>query len=327
MEKDFLSVPYISLAGAVIIISIWLARLLFKKTPKVMYYALWAGVVMIVSIVGFTVNRANATGETLDRRPMTMAEIQTQRLSQHLLDFAEIPRGEDLRGQEYSGDWDGDGKNDRAYFSQESAQTTGYDYRNRAVVDFGNGEHIVAVSDELEQMSTWGGRFLIESADLNGDRQNEILLLIDLGGQGGHGSFGLYPYTRTKNGWELMNAPHHGFSLGLDYKDGKVTVTSGDYVETVADDAMLSAHYAVLGSESEWERVKSKEYHEANAADPICDIAVKEEAGKTIVKISQYVTGITGSHADGFGYLETTLSWKTDGAYSVDDMCFVLMPQ
>jgi hypothetical protein len=264
-----------------------------------------------------------------DKAPVSeidFAGIQAKRLTQHLLDFAEIPRGEDLRAQEYSGDWDGDGKADRAYFSEEPTQAAGYNYRNRVVAELGNGERIIADSDELEQMSSWGGSFLIESADLTGDGQNEILLLIDLGGQGGRGSFGLYPYVRMGSGWMLMDAPHHGFPLALDYKDGRATVTSGDYSETVACDALLTAHYAASDNKYEREQVKGKDYHEEYAADSICDIALKQESGRTVVKVSQYVAGITGVHVDGLGYLVTTLSWSANGRYSVDDMYFVFMP-
>ncbi len=260
-----------------------------------------------------------------DKTHERLNKKQAERLAAHLLEFAEYPRGEDLRGFEYSGDWDGDGQADRAYMNDQNPP---HGYRNQVRVELGNGERIVADSIELESMGYWGGSgFLIESGDLTGDGQNEILLMIDLGGQGGRGSYGLYPFTRTENGWALMDAPRHGFSLALDYKDGKAAVTSGAYSETVADDEMLRAHYAADHSESEWDRVKGREYHAENAADPICDIALVQENGKTLVKLSQYVVGVTGVHVDGLGYLVTTLSWNAEGAFSVEDMRFVLWPQ
>ncbi len=260
-----------------------------------------------------------------DKTHERLNKKQAERLAAHLLEFAEYPRGEDLRGWEYSGDWDGDGQADRAYMNDQNPP---HGYRNQVRVELGNGERIVADSIELESMGYWGGSgFLIESGDLTGDGQSEILLMIDLGGQGGRGSYGLYPFTRTENGWALMDAPRHGFSLALDYKDGKAAVTSGAYSETVADDEMLRAHYAADHSESEWDRVKGREYHAENAADPICDIALVQENGKTLVKLSQYVVGVTGVHVDGLGYLVTTLSWNAEGAFSVEDMRFVLWPQ
>lgn len=260
--------------------------------------------------------------------PEGLAKKQAGRLAEHLLAFAEYPRGEEQLGREYLGDFDGDGGEDRAYLEETYSPDSGYTARNLVVVELSGGERITADSEELESMAYWGGSgFLIESGDLTGDGQNEILLMIDLGGQGGRGSFGLYPYTRTDNGWELMDAPYSGYSLALDYKDGKAAVTSGDYSEIVADDEMLSAHYAADNSASEWERIKGVEYHAENAADPICDIALVEEDGKTLVKISQYVIGVTGVHVDGLGYLVTTLSWNAEGAFTVKDMRFVLWPQ
>lgn len=246
------------------------------------------------------------------------SRIQKERLAQHLADFSEVPRGESLSAQDYSGDWDGDGKADRASFEMDHKQV---------VVALGNGERVVADAGELEECSAWGRSFLIEAADLTGDGQNEILLLIDLGGQGGRGSFGLYPYMRTDNGWALMEAPYHGVSVALEYQNGEASVTSGTYSESIADDALLGEHYAAENSMPEWEQVKGTDYFEEFAADAICDIAVKQRGGKAVVKISQYVTGITGVHVDQLGYLVTTLSWDADAKYSVNDIYFVLMPQ
>lgn len=257
--------------------------------------------------------------------PKDLAKKQADRLAEHLLEFAESPRGEGLNGQAYSGDWDGDGRADRASIKARDADVSGYSHKSQVVVELGSGERIIADSGELEQWASWGGRgFLIESGDLTGDGQNEILLMIDLGGRGG---YGLYPYAKTENGWALMDAPYQGFSLALDYKDGNAAVTSGAYSEIVADGEMLRAHYAAGNGESEWERIKGVEYHKKNAADPICDIALAEEDGKTLVKLSQYVTGMTGVRVDGLGYLVTTLSWDAKGAFSVKDMRFVLWPQ
>lgn|GEM_PF-1816457 len=73
--------------------------------------------------------------------------------------------------------------------------------------------------------------------------------------------------------------------------------------------------------------MRGKEYLEENAADAICDIALVSRGGKTLVKISQYVSGPTGSHADLLGYFVSTLSWDGAGAWSAAGMSFVLSPQ
>lgn len=254
-----------------------------------------------------------------------LAQSQSERLSAHLKEFSELPRSEDGFESAYSDDWDGDGKPDEAYLQDE--EDSFQDNRQHVTVAFGDGASIVADAIALEGMSEWGRDFLIEAADLTGDGQNEILLLIDLGGQGGHGSYGLYIYRKSGGGWILMDAPHHGYELLLHWKENVATVSSGNYSEVVADAAVIRAHYMAKGEETIWEEVDGKEYYNAYAADAPCDIALVQGEGKTLVKISQYITGMTGAHVDGLGYLVTTLEWDESGAYTVADMYFVLCPQ
>ncbi|MCE5234528.1 MAG: VCBS repeat-containing protein [Clostridiaceae bacterium] len=249
-----------------------------------------------------------------------LAQKQAERLEEHLLNFAEYPRGEDDFAFEYEGDWDGDGKTDRAYLEG--------DFRERVAVKFGNGQSLKADAHELEAMSGWGGRFLITAADLTGDGRNEIVLLIDLGGQGGRGSYGLYPYKLGESEWELMDAPRYGSTVELAWENDIATISSGGYSEVVADAAMIQAHYKADHAESEWEVwVKDKIYFTEDAADAICDIAFVENDGHAAVMLSQYVTGMTGVHVDGLGYFVTTLAWDENGAVSVEAMYFVLWPQ
>jgi len=256
-----------------------------------------------------------------------LAKKQTERLTAFLSDFSEPPRGEDGFGREYAGDWDGDGKADNAYMNEDSSGEEGYVYNSAVVVDFGNGEQLALDAETLEDVSCWGSTFTLEAADLTGDGQNEIIFLVDLGGQGGRGSYGLYPYTKKGGVWRLMDAPYHGYALTLDWRDGLASVESGDYLEIIADSAMLQAHYRSGGMDSDWETIKDAEYHVENAADAPCDFALVQKNGKTAVKIIQYTTGMTGSHADELGYLATTLSWDPEGTPSIEEMQFILCPQ
>lgn len=89
---------------------------------------------------------------------------------------------------------------------------------------------------------------------------------------------------------------------------------------------MLAAHYAASNSLSSFEEVRIKACREDNASNAICDIALIQQDGKTLVKISQYVFGLTGAHADQLGYLVTALSWNEAGSYSEEDMHFVSSP-
>ena len=250
---------------------------------------------------------------------LELAKLQEERHQAHLTNFAEYPRGEDGFATEYEGDWDGDGKLDHAYFRGDSGE--------RVIVALGNGESISADAEELELMSYWGRSFLLTAADLTGDGQNEIVLLIDLGGQGGRGSYGLYPYRRNGDGWELMDTPRYGLVLALTWENSVATVSNGDYSEVVADADMIRAHYAADHAEDAWEAIKNQTYFKENAADAICDIAFVEENDRTVVMISQYTVGMTDSHVDGLGYFVTTLGWDDRGNSSIIDRYFVLWPQ
>lgn len=255
-----------------------------------------------------------------------LSAVQAARAAEYLTEFSAIPRGENGFANEYNGDWDNDGKPDRAYVDKQAADIEGYTLKNRVVVEFGSGESISAEATMLAEMSEWGGDFLLEAADLTGDGQNEILLLINFGGQGGRGSYSLYPYMHTERGWEAMMPPKTGAELALEWKDNTVTVRSGDYYDVVADDKMLREQYLAQDLELEWNRVDGTSYRTEQAADALCDIALVESNGKTLVKTSQYVTGVTGVHSDQLGYLVTVYEWEADGSFCVADMRVVYMP-
>ncbi len=252
---------------------------------------------------------------------------QAQRREKYLGEFSMNPRGEEGFGRKYEGDWDEDGKTDKAAFEELPSEIEGYSDNRAVTVQFGDGERISADSLQLAEISAWGSSFLLEAADLTGDGSNEIILLIDIGGAGGRGSYALYPYMRGSDGWAAMAPPKSGVELSLEWKDNIATVKSGDYSEIVAGADMLRLKYAQEGAEAEWKRVDGTEYHNESAADAICDIALVPGNGKTLVKSSQYVTGVTGVHVDQLGYLVTTYEWAQDGSFSVRDMQFVYLPQ
>lgn len=277
----------------------------------------------------YSMLHAGANGEILSSASPSSAEVnhalaetQARRLAAHLAEFSEPPRGENGFGSEFSGDWDGDGKPDKAYMHADGQLVT---------IEFGDGMTLTADALILEEMSGWGRRFLIESADLTGDGLSEILLFIDLGGNGGHGHYVLYPYRRNERGWTLMDAPHHGYELALTWNDNIATVASGNYSEIIGDEAMIRAHYFTSDSQESaqiiWNEINGAAYYSGNAADAPCDIALTTQNGKTLVKILQYTIGMTGAHADKLGYLVTTLEWDESGACTARHMHFILYPQ
>lgn len=253
------------------------------------------------------------------------AQPRWQETNSRVLDYPEEfsnpPRGEEGFKYEYTGDWDGDGKVDRAFMTRRLQGSIATQAERFVIVSFGNGTSIAVDSLELEGMAYWGRSFLIESADLTGDGKNEILLLIDLGGQGGNGSYSLYPYEYKNDAWAPMEAPRRGYALTLDWQNNHIRLISGDYLDVIfIDTDLIRRHYIADGAEEEWKRLDGAQYHEENAADPICDIALIEEGGRVLVRISQYITGISGSHVDCLGYLITTLEWDQNGQYAVRNM-------
>ena len=256
-----------------------------------------------------------------------LRQTQAQRLNEYLKEFPAIPHAENGFAKEYRGDWDADGKQDHAYLSDSATGSTAIANGRFVTIAFGNGTRLTADAKELEQLSRWGNNFLLQAADLNGDAKNEIILLIDLGGQGGRGSYGLYPYMQSADGWKSMDAPHYGYEMALKWQDGIATISSGNDSEVVADAAMLQAHYSANHALEEWNQVRNTDYESQNAADIICDIALVQKGEQTVVKICQYAVGMTGAHADGLGYLITTLSWDIQGNCIPGERHFLLYPQ
>lgn len=267
-------------------------------------------------------------GMDMDATTARLTALQEKRLAEFLTQFERIPRGENGFAHGYKADWDGDGTQDSAALVQEPTNEEGYTVNAAVEVRFGNGEMFHADAAELESMSGWGHSFLLEAADLTGDGQNELVLLIDLGGNGGRGSYGLYPYVHTANGWQPMAASGSGATVDMEWENNIATLHSGTYTEVVATGEMLRDHYTQdEWLAPEWNAVDGVHAQYEAVADAICDIALETVDGKTTIKTVQYVSGITGVHIDQFGYLVTTYEWAQDGSYTVRDMRFVLLQE
>jgi len=74
----------------------------------------------------------------------SLAHRQAKRLSEHLAHFAGTPRGESGFATAYAGDWDGDGKQDRAYLNG-----------SKVVVELGGGESVAAGAAALTGAMEW----------------------------------------------------------------------------------------------------------------------------------------------------------------------------
>lgn len=247
---------------------------------------------------------------------VAMENLQRTGAIRHLNYFSEPPRGAGGFSTECAGDFDGDGKFDKAYIAGQSI-----------IIEL-SGEKIEVSAETISEPEFYiGGYFFIEGADLTGNGKNEIVLLVDTGGNGGRGVCNLIVLQNTSSGWKPIDGvPFHGVSVSMTWKDNMCKITSGSYCENVADGYMMQRHYEQAGSGDNWAAVDGVEYSSENAADPPCDIAVIREQNRSKIVITQYITGPTGVHVDQLGYMDTTFAFNDDGSCDIDNKCFVLFP-
>ncbi len=247
---------------------------------------------------------------------VAMENLQRTGAIRHLNYFSEPPRGAGGFSTECAGDFDGDGKFDKAYIAGQSI-----------IIEL-SGEKIEVSAETISEPEFYiGGYFFIEGADLTGNGKNEIVLLVDTGGNGGLGVCNLIVLQNTSSGWKPIDGvPFHGVSVSMTWKDNMCKITSGSYCENVADGYMMQQHYEQAGSGDNWAAVDGVEYSSENAADPPCDIAVIREQNRSKIVITQYITGPTGVHVDQLGYMDTTFAFNDDGSCDIDNKCFVLFP-
>lgn len=213
-------------------------------------------------------------------------------------------------------DYDGDGVEDTALIERKGSTNT-------ITVNFGNQE--VLIIDGLEP-----GReeFKIAGADLNNDGKNEIILISDMGSNGGDGIYGLLVYAKQGQVYQSVALPaQYDVFAGIPYYlnwDGTSAAILDYKKRTVlqVDKDILGAHYARTGQTEEWNKLQGKAA-EPVAADGICDFAVqmKEEKVKLIIK--QYLTGPTGVHVDCIGYVLTELELKNDNTWNQTAVYFL----
>lgn len=247
---------------------------------------------------------------------VVMENLQRTGAIRHLNYFSEPPRGEGGFSAECAGDFDGDGRIDKAYIAGQS------------IIIKLSGEKIEISAKTVPEPELYiGGHFFIEGADLTGNGTNEIVLFIDTGGNGGHGSYSLIVLQKTDSGWKPIDGvPTYGVDVSIAWSNNICKITSGSYCENVADGYMMQRHYEQADSGDNWAAVDGVEYSSENAADPPCDIAVIREQNRSKIVITQYITGPTGVHVDQLGYMDTTFAFNDDGSCDIDDKCFVLFP-
>jgi hypothetical protein len=170
--------------------------------------------------------------------------------------------------------------------------------------------------------------FKIAGADLNNDGKNEIILISDMGSNGGDGIYGLLVYAKQGQVYQSVALPaEYDVFAGIPYYlnwDGTSAAILDYKKRTVlqVDKDILGAHYARTGQTEEWDKLQGKAA-EPVAADGICDFAVQMKKEKVKLIIKQYLTGPTGVHVDCIGYVLTELELKNDNTWSQTAVYFL----
>lgn len=206
-------------------------------------------------------------------------------------------------------DYDGDGIKDTALIERKGSTNT-------ITLNFGNQE--VLVIDNLEP-----GReeFKIAGADLNNDGKNEIIIISDMGTNGGDGIYGLRVYTKQDQVYQPVALPteyeiYGGFPYYLNWDGVSAEILDNNkraFIQVGND--ILEAHYTRTGQTKEWEKLQGKAT-EPVAADGICDFAIQMKDEKVKLIIKQYLMGPTGVHVDCIGYVLTELELESDNTWS-----------
>lgn len=233
--------------------------------------------------------------------------------------------GEPGRAEHISGDWDGDGKEDQASFTAATGAVQ---------VRFGDGAVLSPSAQELIEADFWGGNGNMHpaGADVNGDGQKELLLLLDMGGQGGEGAYTLLVYHEEAGAWKLLPSPQTGPVYQVYWEGEKETVRIEceeiGYAEHLVDESLVQPY---LGDDPEWRRQRIA-WMEAlgdgapapvSTSDPVSSFVVTEEG---MLFTRQYLTAPGGSHAEQYGYMLTEYAYTAANELSVVAAWFVPVP-
>ncbi|MEA4971480.1 MAG: M56 family metallopeptidase [Candidatus Pelethousia sp.] len=233
--------------------------------------------------------------------PVITAADADDRYARMLKMFPQEPAYE---WKDTTGDWDGDGKEDKAGFVKEPIDEI-YNRQTALAVQFGDGKRLEAKAKDSANASGWGVDYQVLGADVNGDGANEILLLIDIGAAGGNGGYSLQVYEQKNGKWEPLPSPQSGchYQVYWDAQTHTVEIRSPEagYAERVVDDSM------VLPRSDAYDRTERIAWLDARPAgesvsdsDAISAFVVTEE-GHIITR--QYVTGPGGPHVERYGYM------------------------
>lgn len=222
---------------------------------------------------------------------------------------------------EYSGvDYDGDGLADRAELKMSNSNT------KTITVSFGNGDTLT-----LTKLDGVTRDFKILGADLNGDGKNEIILINDIGAQGGDGMYRLSVYQKQGTSYQSLPLPEKcsmeeegfiGFTYALQWDGKQAKLVDGENNEILAlDSASLKEQYPDSSFEEILNSMQGKE-PDTVYADGICDAVTGAEDGAPALFIKQYQSGLNG-HADCIGYIITELKLNSDNSWKVQAIYYL----
>ena len=238
--------------------------------------------------------------------------------------FGSGTRGADGFVTECNDDLDGDGNAD--YVVMDS-------YGSTVTVELSGKGKIIADSAELNvNGDKWGKDFIAFGADVTGDDQREIILLINIGQQGPEGRCGLFVYEKSGDEYKPLSAPTMAFPVTVEWDCEMLAVyrrftadmesEKEGYSVMVSDAAGMETYYAVRDNQKRWLEIKDTPITNDLAAFEYCDAMPTYINGKPALALCQYVKGPDAESWERLGYFVTIITWDDKGKYEITDEFF-----
>lgn len=237
-----------------------------------------------------------------------------------------FPQEPAFEWKDTTGDWDGDGKEDKVGFIKEEGSRV-----TALVIRFGDGGRLVANAKDYMD-ANWGSDYSLLGADVNGDGAREMLLLIDIGAAGGDGGYCLLVFAEKKGKWQPLTSPETGFGYTVHWAPAthavELACEETGYAERIVDETLVLPEMSAQERAQRIARLDAMETTEgwaiASYGDSISAFAVTDE-GHIVTR--QYVTGPDGSHAERYGYMLTEYAYDTEDNLRVESAWFVPTPK
>lgn len=229
-----------------------------------------------------------------------------------------------------TGDWDGDGKEDRIGFEDGSFKTFSVELSSGSDLSLRVEDTAWSKRIDLWPDTPWGWNYYFDTGDMNGDGKNELVFALDTGTQGGDGAYCLLVCPTDGRGIEAFTQIETGQSYRIYWEKETDTLRleckETGYVEHITERALIDPYLdtgEVKAQRIEWLESLGEDVP-AGYADGVSGFVITDD-GHIIT--SQYVTAPGGSHSEMFGNMLTEYAYGQDGQLQVLRAWFVHNPQ